>query len=100
MFPTAFCMAFELATYGLVSGILYKRLPQKKWWIYASLVLAMVAGRLVWGAVMFACIGFDAGKFGFSAFLAGAVINALPGIILQLVLIPLVVIALQKVIRK
>lgn len=100
MFPTAFCMAFELATYGLVSGVLYKRFPQKKWCIYASLILAMIAGRIVWGIAMFTCLGFDTSKFGFSAFLAGAVINALPGIILQLVLIPLVVIALQKVIRK
>ena len=56
--------------------------------------------RIVWGIAMFACLGFDAGQFGFSAFLAGAVINALPGIVLQIVLIPLVVIALQKVIRK
>ena len=30
MFPTAFCMAFELATYGFVAGWLHGKLPNKK----------------------------------------------------------------------
>ena len=56
----------------------------------------MVIGRLVWGAVQFACMGFDSSEFTFAAFWAGAVANALPGIILQLVLIPIIVILLEK----
>ena len=56
----------------------------------------MIIGRLVWGAVQFACMGFDASKFGFAAFWAGAVVNAIPGIILQIVLIPVVVMLLEK----
>ena len=59
----------------------------------------MVLGRLVWGIVMFACMGFDSSKFGVAAFLAGAVTTALPGIILQLVLIPVLVINLKKNVR-
>ena len=57
-------------------------------------------GRLVWGIVMFICMGLDASKFGFSAFLAGAVLNAVPGIILQIVLIPVLVITLEKIVLK
>ena len=51
LFPTAVCMAFELAAYGAIAGILYKVLPKKKITIYASLLIAMIAGRLVqrWG---------------------------------------------------
>ena len=30
LFPTGICMAFELATYGLIAGLLYKVLPKKK----------------------------------------------------------------------
>ena len=41
-------------------------------------------------------MGFDISKYGISAFFSGAVINALPGIILQIILVHLVVIALQK----
>ena len=100
MFPTAFCMAFELATYGFVAGWLYQKLPRKKWNVYVVLLCAMMIGRIVWGTVMFACMGFDVAAFGLNAFLAGAVLNAVPGIVLQLVLIPLVVIALEKMVSK
>lgn len=100
MFPTAFCMAFELATYGFIAGWLYNKLSNKKVNVYVSLLGAMVIGRLVWGIIMFCCMGFDASKFGLSAFLAGAVLNAVPGIIVQIVLIPVVVITLGKIVNK
>ena len=100
MFPTAVCMAFELAAYGFVAGLLHNKLPKKKINVYVSLLSAMVIGRLVWGVVMFACIGFDVSAFGLQAFMAGAVLNAVPGIILQIVLIPIIVITLEKVIAK
>lgn len=97
LYPVALAMAFELAAYGFISGILYRIFPKKNGYIYCSLIISMVTGRLVWGAVQFVCMGIDASKFGFSAFWAGAVINALPGIVLQIVLIPVVVMLLEKV---
>lgn len=100
LFPVATCMAFELATYGLVAGILHKKLSKDsahyKRNIYITLIAAMVVGRIVWGLAMFACLGFETSKFGLSAFVAGAVTTAIPGIVLQLVLIPVIVIALRK----
>ncbi len=96
MYPIAFAMAFELAAYGFVSGILYRAFPKKNGYIYCSLIISMIVGRLVWGAVQFVCMGLDASRFGLSAFWAGAVANALPGIILQIVLIPVVVMLLKK----
>lgn len=97
MFPTAVCMAFELATYGAISGVMYKILPKSKLSVYISLLIAMVTGRLVWGVAMFACLGLTGGSFGFTAFLAGAVTNAIPGIILQIVLVPIIVIVLEHI---
>ena len=96
LFPNALCMAFELAAYGAVSGLLYKRLPKSAWSIYASLLCAMAAGRVLWGAVRFAIAGLTETAFPFSAFVAGAVTNAVPGIVVQLILIPLVVAALER----
>lgn len=96
MFPIAICMSFELATYGAVSGWLYAKLPKKKISVYAALLAAMILGRLVWGAARFVCTGLDVSAFGISAFWAGAVTTAIPGIIVQIVLIPLLVIALEK----
>ena len=92
--PTCYSMAVELAVYGLVVGLLYKRLGKGVRSIYISLICAMVAGRVVWGAVQVAILGL--GSFPFSAFVAGAVTSAIPGILLQLVLIPLLVGALDK----
>ena len=95
LFPTAIAMAFELATYGLVSGLLYRRLPRTLPGIYASLIGAMLCGRVVWGIVT-ALLLLNGEGFTFAAFIAGAFTNAIPGIILQLVAIPVAVLALQK----
>ena len=96
MFPIAISMAFELATYGLVSGILWRKVEHTLPKMYATLVSAMVAGRLVWGAVRFVLAGLTGSSFPFSAFLSGALLTAVPGIVAQLVLIPLILVALQK----
>ena len=93
IFPTAVCMAFELAAYGLVAGLMYKLLPRKKPYIYLSLIIAMIVGRLVWGTAMAVCLG---GGFTFTAFIAGAFTNAIPGIIVQLVIVPLVVMLFEN----
>ena len=96
LFPVAVCMAFELCVYGLVAGLMHKLLPKKKPYIYCSLLAAMLIGRLVWGAAMFVCMGIGGGSFTFAAFLSGAVINALPGIVIQIVLIPILVMLLDR----
>lgn len=96
LFPTAVCMAFELAAYGAVAGLVYKLLPRKKINVYLSLITAMLVGRAVWGCAMFVCMGIRGGAFTFAAFIAGAFTNALPGIVLQLVLIPIIVMVLDN----
>lgn len=96
LFPGAVAMAFELAVYGGVSGLLYRLSSKKIGMIYTILLTAMVAGRVVWGAVQYFLAGLSNSTFPWEAFLAGAVINALPGIILQLILIPLVVMAMER----
>lgn len=95
LFPTAVCMAFELAAYGAVSGVMHRLLPRRKPFVYCSLVAAMAVGRLVWGAAMLVFLGVRGG-FGWAAFLAGAVTNAIPGIILQLLLVPVIVMMLDN----
>ena len=96
LFPTALCMAFELAAYGAAAGFLHRRLERKKGNIYLALLAAMALGRVVWGAVMFLCMGLTGGSFTFAAFLAGAVTNAIPGIVLQIVVIPVLVMLLDR----
>ena len=96
LFPTAVCMALELASYGAAAGLLHRLLPNKKPYIYLSLVVSMIIGRLVWGCAMLVCTGIKGGSFTLAAFFSGAVINALPGIIVQIIIIPIIVMALDN----
>ena len=96
MVPGAVAMAFELAVYGLVSGILYRLLPKKKWSIYVTLIVAMLAGRVVWGIARLIIAGLSGNSFTWALFLAGAFTNAIPGIILHIILIPVIVMVLER----
>lgn len=89
-------MAFELAVYGLVCGLLYVLLPKKNYSVYISLIISMILGRLVWGAVKYAMTGLSGSSFSLSAFWAGAVTTAIPGIVLQILIVPAIVILLKK----
>ena len=80
----------------LVSGLLWRRAKHNLPALYAVLLTAMVSGRIVWGIVRFVLAGLTGGSFPFSAFLSGALFTAVPGIVAQLVLIPLLLTALQK----
>ena len=96
LFPNAACMAVELAVYGLAAGLLYKVLPKTKANVYIALITAMICGRIAWGFAMFSALGFDTASFGIQAVIASTVTGSIPGIILQLVLIPIIVFALEK----
>ena len=96
IFPTAVCMAFELAVYGAIAGLMHRLLPKKRGYIYLSLLIAMIAGRIIWGCTMFVCMGIKGGAFTFAAFISGAITNAIPGIILQIIIIPLIVMLIES----
>ena len=97
LYPSAVAMAFELATYGAVIGLLYALFKRRGVLsVYAALIPSMLLGRAVWGIVMTAILGISGGAFTLSAFLAGAFLNAVPGIALQLILIPFIMLLLDK----
>ena len=97
LFPIGISMAFELATYGAVVGVLY---ACARWKcvvsLYRSMLIAMVAGRLVWGAVRVVLTGVAGQAFTWQMFMAGALLNAIPGIVLQLIFIPAMMVALDR----
>lgn len=97
MYPGAIAMAFELATYGFVAGFLYNC---SKWQcivsLYRSMIAAMIAGRLVWGAVQTVLLGLGGSVLTWEVFISSAFLNAIPGIILQLVFIPAIMVALDR----
>ena len=96
MFPTAVAMAFELAAYGCAAGLLYRALPKHIAFVYVTLVLSMLIGRAVWGLASAVLMTATENAFTTQAFLAGAFINAWPGIILHILVIPPVVLGLRR----
>ena len=85
LFPGGVAMAFELATYGFLSGILYSLFPKKTVYIYVNLIISMICGRIIVQTDLTVAM-----------FVAGGVTNAIPGIILHLILIPIIVVAMER----
>lgn len=93
LFPVALSMVFELGTYGVLTAILYRYTKGK---IYPSLIGAMLGGRVVMGIANAILLGIAGKPYGISAFISAAFITALPGIIIQLIVVPAIVYALKK----
>lgn len=98
LYPAAAGMALELAAYGAVCGLMCRLLPKRPWAVYVSLITAMLGGRLVWGAARFLMFGLFETQFSLPLFLSGAVTTAWPGILLQMIIIPPLVLALRRAI--
>lgn len=96
-YPMALAMTFELATYGLVAGYLFNH---SRWQciisLYRSMIIAMVAGRLVLGLSNIILMGIKGNSYTLKMFITGAFSTAIPGIIVQLTLIPAIMVALNK----
>lgn len=106
LFPNAVAMTFELAAYGFVAGFVYELLKKhgfaeaKKRIIalYIALIAAMIVGRLVWGAASWLIFSLSGKIFTLNAFLVGAITGAIPGIVIQLLLVPSLAFTLESVI--
>mgnify|MGYP002519437411 CR=1 FL=1 len=105
IFPTGVSMTFELAAYGAVIGLIMQQLSKKNTVVngknyvlnlYLALIGAMLAGRIVWGIVRFILAKATMQPFTIEMFLAGAFLTAIPGIVVQLILIPGMMTALQR----
>lgn len=97
LYPTAIAMAFELAAYGFFIGLFYEK---ARWHcivsLYRCLIGAMICGRLIWGIVDCLLLGYGENAFTLQLFITTAFISAIPGMILQLVLIPSIMLLLNK----
>jgi riboflavin transporter FmnP len=88
-------MSLELPIYGLVAGLAYYRLHLN---MYVSLLIALILGRIMFGLGLlllglFIELPYSAAFF-FSA--AGPIVSGLPGIIVQIILIPILVASVRR----
>lgn len=99
-YPIAVSMAFELAAYGLICGLLHKLLPKKKPFIYCSLISAMIVGRILRALATLVCTELVGNSFALSAFITGVIVKSIPGIISHLIIVPLLVILIENILKK
>lgn len=92
MYPTALAMAAELAVYGAATGALHARLPRRPVYLYVALIGAMLLGRAAWAGATFLLTR----ALTMELFLTAAFVKAWPGILLQLILIPPIVMAISR----
>lgn len=97
MMPNAAAMAIELMVYGLASGILYQRLNGVKGRVYLSLIGTMLLGRIAWGLTAWGLYTLMGSQFSWMIFATQAFTNAVPGIIIQLIIIPAIVVGVSKI---
>ena len=96
--PNVLYMTAELAAYGLFSGLFHHILPKRKLCLYISLILAMIGGRVAY-AITFIAINLSGAKTVEALILpivSATVLTAWPGMIIQILIIPTVLIILQK----
>ena len=89
-------MMIELGLYGLISGLVMQFLRSGKLVVdlYAALVIAMLGGRVITGILR--ALIFAGGSYSWSAWATGYFVSCLPGIIIQLILIPIIYVALER----
>ncbi|HHU29274.1 MAG: ECF transporter S component [Bacillota bacterium] len=91
IFPVAVSMSFELAAYGFFTGLFHRLLPKRRLSIYISLIASMIIGRIVWGTVRWILLHLAEVPLTWEFFVTEAFVKAVPGIILQIILIPIIV---------
>ena len=98
IYPNAVWMAAELAAYGLVIGLVYAHI-RVRGRVYIALISAQIAGRIVWGLVKALLLGIAGSSFPISAFFIGGFADALPGIALQILLIPPLLLFVERTVK-
>ncbi len=96
MYPEAISIAFELATYAFVSGYIYQKSHHHcTKMVYLSMFVAMVIGKMVRCIVQASLLGLQGSTFVFSTFFVGVVVYSIPGVIVQMLLIPNILVCLN-----
>lgn len=91
--PMVYFMLVELITYGIVSGLVMKKTN-----VYVSLLTAMAAGRIIYGISLVVGVNLFHihAPFANQAAFIGGIVTGIPGIVLQIVALPVLYGALRR----
>ncbi len=101
LYPESISIAFEMSAYAFVCGFSFAQTKNKNTSaIYGCLLISMAVGRIVRAFVQLVLLGISKTPFTFGAFFTGVIIKGIPGIILQLILVPSIIVLFQKLLKK
>lgn len=92
VFPMLPIMMGELLVYGLISGLLYHKTKMP---LYPAMLISMVCGRLMYAGIFGILMVANSGNLR-ALSVTGAFVTGVPGIIIQLLLVPAIIFALKK----
>jgi hypothetical protein len=89
-------MMAELAVYGVITGILMKKIRTGSVYadLYISLTVAIIAGRVIAGLTR--AFIFTKGSYSLAMWIGGYVVTSWPGTLIQFVFIPTIIFALMR----
>ncbi|MGM0379891.1 MAG: ECF transporter S component [Bacillota bacterium] len=93
LFPIGFIMMFELAAYGFFMSLFFNKFKMDK---YISLIITLIIGRAVAGLAVYVLVLNTQIQLKPLAYVKGSIVTGLPGIVIQLILIPVLIIYLRK----
>ena len=96
LFPVMPIMVVELSVYGLAAGYFYQSLKMNT---YAALALTLTCGRIAAMLGAFLLMTVLKVKLSPLIYVTGALITGLPGIIIQFLVMPILVMSLEKIIK-
>lgn len=96
LFPTGFFMCIELSVYALACGLLYGKFKNQILNVYLALGSAMILGRIAAGVAKALILSTSANPITMSIFVTEYFVNSAPGILIHLILIPVLVLTLDK----
>ena len=97
IYPNAIWMALELGAYGFILGFLYNKMKKRTVpFILLYTLIAMIGGRIVWGIAKAILLGVGKKAFTINMFIVGGFLDAIPGIIIQFILIPIIITLYEK----
>ncbi len=97
LYPVAIAVALEMAIYGGVAGFIYARIKKNSLCaVYCSMLPAMLLGRVVRCLSQAILMELQANAFVMRTFITGVFLYSLPGIALQLLIVPAVTVGVRR----
>ena len=91
--PILYFMLVEVTIYGLMAGLLYRKMKLN---IYISLISSMIVGRIALAITVYTLQPLLGIQLSPKLYIIAALTNGIPGIIIQLIFIPIIVLSLDR----